>query len=66
MVQGQNGLRSKWPKVKTAQGQNDPRSKWPKLSFKSLEQRFNMEEDTKGRGREKFPLSFNIIAAQEI
>ena len=36
------------------------------LSFKSLEQRFYMEEDTKGRGREKFPLSFNVIAAQEI
>ena len=35
------------------------------LSFKSLEQRFYMEEDTKGREREKFPLSFNIIAAHE-
>ena len=37
-----------------------------KLSFKSVEQRFHMEEDTKGRGSENFPLSLNIIAAQEI
>ena len=34
------------------------------LSSILAEQRFNMEEDRKGRGREKSPLCFNIIAAQ--
>jgi len=43
-----------------------PKGQSSELSFKSVEQRFYMEEDTKGRGRENFPLSFNIIAAQEI
>ena len=42
------------------------RVQYTELSFKSVEQRFHMEEDTKGRGRENFPLSFNIIAAQQI
>ena len=38
--------------------------KIPRLSSFLAEQRFYMEEDRKGRGREKSPLSFNIIAAQ--
>ena len=36
----------------------------PWLSSILAEQRFYMEEDRKGREREKSPLSFNIIAAQ--
>ena len=33
MAKGQNGPRSKWPKVKMTQGQNGPRSKWPMVEL---------------------------------
>ena len=36
------------------------------MSFKSREQRFYMEENTKGRGREKIPLFLKIIAARDL
>jgi len=61
--ENRNGFQSSWLHSKS-EFKND--KKWAKLSFKSLEQRFYMEEDMKGKGREKCPLSFNIIAAQEI